>query len=191
LKCVKMPDVSRAVPCITPVSDRTSPLSATPSAVMSRNSTAMKSRGSLPVCGDSFYEDSEADQNCSSWSFAQAAIEFSSFDVINMESHDSPSVLSSSSNMRSCEVSPAGPSTCTFERMRSSSLQCQTSTVTPQSCDITDSRLMSRQLSKTPVPNNLPLSDVKTPSTSSAAVTVTACSPPSGLLILCYLLCNQ
>jgi len=175
---VKTPDVSRTVPFITPVSGRTSPVSA----IKTSSSTAMKSRGSLPVCGDSFYEDSPADHNCSSWSFSQAAIEFSSFDVSNTEPRDSLSMLSSSSKMGSCAVSPPGPLTCTDQCSPSSVLQCPTSTVTRQYRDIADSWLTTRQQSTTSVPNKLSASsDVKSASsTSSAAVTMASCSPASG-----------
>ena len=171
-------DVSRTVPFITPVSGRTSPVSA----VKTSSSTAVKSRGSFPVCGDSFYEDSPADHNHNSWSFSQAATEFSSFDVSNMEPHNSVSMLSSSSKMGSCEVSPPGPSLCTIQRSPSSVLQCQTSTITPQSRDINDSWLTTRQPSTTSATNKLSASDMNsTSSTSSAAVTMAPCSPSSGL----------
>jgi len=176
IKCVRTPDVSSispAVPYMTPAS-RFSPATATPSTVSSRNASTMKpsavkSQSSLPVCGDSFFDNSELDESHSNWSFAKAASEFSSFDVSNMQPHNTPSVLSSSNVIRSSEVSPS-PS---VHRSPLSPVQCQTS----QSADIRDMWLTSRQLNKTSVVNSLPASDVKqSPSSSS----VPAGSPPSG-----------
>jgi len=215
-KCVKTPAVSRispGMPDITPVFGKLSLPSASPraqdttplsgsltlpaasmSGVKSRNSSTVKSRNSLPVCGDSFFEDSDADRSCSNWSFLQNGTEFSSFDVSNVALHDITSMPSSGNAVRSHEVSPAGLSMCSVQRSPMSALQCQTSTVTSHSVlrESSDTSLTSRRPLTTSV-NHSPASyasQQKPLSTSSAAATTPACSPPSGLtdiIVLCII----
>ena len=162
---VKTPAVSRTIPYITPISSRTSPASAPSSAVTCRDLSAVKSQTSLPVCGDSFFENSEANESCSNWSFSKAGIELSSFDEIDMEPRDMPAMLSSSNN--------------TVSSVQRSLMS------TPQTSQT------SQQQNATSAHNSLPSSDVKPRSMSSAAVTVAACSPPSGLTdMFCVVSCT-
>ena len=181
LNCVKRPPVS--TPNITPMSGRLSLSSAAVSTLNSTNSYTVKSQSSLPVCGDSFFEDSDADRSHSNWSLSHAGTEFSSFNVSNLELHDTPS---SRNVVRSREMSPAGRSMCSVQRSPMSTLQCQTTSVTAQSVsrDTTDAWLTSRQPNTTVsgLPTATKVSQQKLPSTSSAAASTTACSPPSGLI---------
>lgn len=173
--------VSPGLADITPVSGRLSRPSIAASTVGSRRS--------LPVCGDSFFDDSHWSQN--------------SFNVSDSEPHDTVHILSStahdtaslSSNnwvVRSCESKAARPSTCSVQHSPLTTLQCHTSAVTTQSAS-SDSRntswLTSQQTGMTPVSglpasavkptSSLPASAVEPPSSWSTATPVTA-SPLSG-----------
>jgi len=174
---VNAPAVSRlslSVPLMTPVSARLSLPSATTAAIMSRSSPTVKSQSSLPVCGDSFFEDSEADHSHSNWS------EFSSFDVSNIEPHDALSVPSSSNIVRSREVNASGLSTCNVQRSQSDNSFVTAASVT---CSSSNTWLTSRQPNTLHV-NSLPSSDVsrqKPANTSLVAAAPATCSSPSGL----------
>ena len=185
LKCMNMSAVSRispGTPNITPISDRLSLPSAAASEVKSRTSSTVKSCSSLPVCGDSFFEDSNADRSRSNWSFTHSETEFSSFDISTVKLHD----VSSSNVVRSHEVSLGGPSTCSVQRSPLSTMQRQSlSTVTSQSISraTTDTWLTSQRTNTTSL-NSAQTSNVsrqKPQTVSSATATTLAGSSPSGL----------
>jgi len=183
LTCVKMSAGSRILPStpnITPISDRLSVPSAAASEVKSRTSSAVKARSSLPVCGDSFFEDSDADRSHSNWSFTHSETEFSSFDVSTVKLHDA----SSSNVVRSHDVSLRGPSTCSVQRSPLSTVQRQLSTVTSQSLSpATTEPWLTSQRTNTTSLNSLPTSSVsrqKPETVSSAAAATLAGSSPSG-----------
>ena len=177
---------------ITPISDKVSLPSAAMSSVKSRTSSTVKSSSSLPVCGDSFFEDSDADRSHSNWSFSHTGPEFSSFDVSTVELHET----SSSSVVRSNELVLGGPSTCSVQCSPLSTVQCQ-SVLAAKSQSLshvsTNTWLTSQQTNTTSL-NRLPSSNMslqKPHSASSPAATMPACSSPPGLRTFCCLMHSQ
>lgn len=174
VKHVNTPAVSRlppSVPFMTPVSTRLSLPNAASSAVSSRNSSTAKSHGSLPLCGNSFFEDNDADQSCSNWSA------FSSFDVSNIESLDAPSVLSTSKvMMRSCEANTAA--SCIVHCSQSETLAV---TAAPAISSSGNTWLTSQQANTSVTNSSLPASGVARQKPSLIAAAMPACSSPSGL----------
>jgi len=170
LTCIKNQSVSKIsphMPDFTPLSGR---LSLPSLSVDSRNVSAVKSRSSLPVCGDSFFNDSDADHSLSNCSLLQARTEYSSLDVSGMEPRGTPLVP-----LKPRDVSQAG----SVQRSSVSTVTAQ-----PMSRDTSDMWLTSQRPNATVV--NSPSVSVATqlkprPNASPAAVATTACNPPSGL----------
>ena len=175
MKHVNMPAVSKLSPSVslmTPVSVRLSLPNAASSAVKSRNSSAVESQSSLPVCGDSFFDDSDADHSRSNWS------ELSSFDVGHIDPLGTPSVLASSKVMRSFEVNAPSPS-----NVQRSQREIMPVTAASVTCSSINTWSTSRQ-PNTPQINSLPPSHVapQKPSRTSLVAAATAASgSPSGL----------
>jgi len=169
-------DITPGLADITPVSGRLYRPSIATSTVGSR-----RSQSSLPVCGDSFFDDSHWSQN--------------SLNVSDSEPHDTVRILSStaydtaplSSNnrvVRSCESKAARQSTCSVQHSPLTTLQCHSSAVTTQSAS-SESWLTSQQTSMTPV-SGLPASAVKPTSSLPASavkptssLSASAVKPPS------------
>jgi len=193
VECVKTPNFSRVslgMPDITPDSGRLTLSSVSVStAAKTRTPSTVKSQSLLPLCGNSFYDESDSEHSRSLRTFSPSGTEFSSFSVSGVmeQSCDMSSLPSWKTVIRSRESTP---STC------SSNVHNHTQLSTPStvksfslSCDNTDTWLTSQQPNTTSV-NSLPRTpfNASLHSTSSAAATtLAACSSPSDGLLACTL----
>lgn len=166
---VKTPSVSsirRSVPDVTPGSVRL--WNGAVSAVSSRTSSTFEPQSTIPMCGDSFFEERDTtDHRCINWSLMQTATELAA-----SERHDTSLTLSHEANQPDL-------SKHTVHGSPLSTLPFHFTAVASSTAHVSDTWLSSQPPTTTSV-SRLPVRDVQRPNPPSSSVSSSSATSPAG-----------